>query len=150
VNILDFIVCDDIRYEVSNKITIIGAYADQLVFYVQDVTVDQWPKQLKLGFFIRIKLHEEDPIPDEFHVEFVQDGKIFTNVRGNFSAPSKITLFTLALVSDHFKIPGKGQINFNIKIFKNKKIIFEGSPDYRIEIKTSQDINQMSFPNIQN
>lgn len=150
MNILDFIVCDDIRHEVSNKITIIGAYADLLIFPVQDATVDQWPKQLKMGFFIRIKRHEEDPIPDEFHVEFVHEGKIFSNVRGNISAPQKVTLFNLPIVSDGFKIPGKGQISFNVKLFKNKKLIFDSSPDYRLKVMTTQDVNQISFLDTQN
>ena len=150
MNIIDFIVCDDIRHEVSNKNTIIGAYDEQLVFHVQDVTVDQWPKQLKLGFFIRIKLHEGDPMPDEFHVEFVHEGKIFSNVRGSFSVPSKITLINLALVSNHFKISGKGQISFNVKLLKSNKLIFESSPDYRLTVMTTQDINQMSLLDTQN
>lgn len=150
MNILDFIVCDDIRHEASNKITIIGAYADQLIFPVQDATADQWPKQLKMGFFIRIKLHEEDPIPDEFHVEFVLEEKTFANVRGNVSTTSKVTLITLPLVSDRFQIPGKGQISFNVKLYKNKSLIFESSPDYRLKVITTQDVNQMSFLDTQN
>lgn len=141
MKIYDFIVCDDIRFEIGNKNTLIGIY-DDLNFNVDKISLDQWPKAIKLGFFVRIKLDPSDEI-DEFQLEFFLNNKEFSNAKGLINNPiEKNLLLNIALVNNTFVIPNKGTITFKIKFFNDKKLVCELEPDYKLkvdvtEIKTS-------------
>jgi len=135
MNIIDFIVCDDIRHEIGNKNTIIGAYDEELTFIEQDSKEkDTWPKVLKLGFFVRVKLLEEDPLPDELTLEFIHQEKIFSSVKVKIQASTKVHLLGFSLVNNNFKIPGSGDIIFKLKLFKNGQLIFDESPEYKLSV----------------
>ena len=61
----DIIVCDDVRREIGNKRTIVGAYADKIVFQHQQ-NVPQWPTFKPIGIFFRVIKEEGDPDYDNF------------------------------------------------------------------------------------
>jgi hypothetical protein len=137
MKIFDFIVCDDIRFEINNKNTLIGIY-DDLNFNVDKLSLDQWPKAMKLGFFVRIKLEPSDEI-DEFQLEFFLNEKEISKARGLINNPiEKSLLLNIALVNNNFIIPNKGIISFKLKFFNSKKLVCELEPDYKLKVDVTE------------
>ena len=65
MKLIDFIICDDIRTEINNKVSLIGVYNDVINFIVPEGSANTWPKGLRLGLFIRLDMdgiEEQDKI----------------------------------------------------------------------------------------
>lgn len=135
MKLLDFIVCDDIRQEMSGKHTLIGVY-DDIILYTQKEF--KWPFRIKLGFFIRIKINKSDLRPDFFNVEFIHDGKKISSLKGNLKIPNNVNYIALALVHSSFPIPNVGKINFKIILKKDNKVIWKEDLDYSMGVKIEE------------
>lgn len=141
MKILDFILCDDIRKEVSNKHTLIGVYDDKMIFQVPNLGEDKWPKRIKLGLFIRVKLDEGKPLPNRFSIEFIHDrDKVFGRGEGEIIPPSIniINLLNFVLALEVFPITGVGVISFLMKFYKDDKIIDQLAPDYELNVEVQE------------
>jgi len=60
MKITNFIVCDDIRHEEGNKISLMGVYDEVITFPVSPDKVDVWPKTLSFAVYIRAAIDRED------------------------------------------------------------------------------------------
>jgi hypothetical protein len=136
LKIIDFIVCEDIRNEVGNKVTLIGVYDQQLnMLALPNPSEEKWPKPVRLAFFIRIKVSDGDTIPDTFKLQFFQDGKEVTPIQQNIGMPPKnVALVNIGLVFNNFRIFKIGKMNFQLTLLKDGKVIFEVSPEYVLNI----------------
>ena len=154
MQLLDFIVCDDIRHEVGNKMTLVGIYGDQMqIMALPTPGEDKWPKAIKLAFFVRIKILNDEPMPNAFNLQFFQDEKEVNSIKQNViiptpppgMSPQKVTLLNLALVFGNFKLLATGEINFKLTLLRDGKVIYDISPEYVLKIATipAQDMFQL-------
>jgi hypothetical protein len=154
LQLLDFLVCDDIRHELGNKMTLVGIYGDQMqVMASPNPAEEKWPKRIKLAFFARIKVLKDEPMPDAFNLQFFQNEKEFNSVRQNLAIPTppsnkppkKITLLNLALVFGNFKLLAAGEINFKLTLLREGNVINDLSPEYvlKITMVPAQDMFQL-------
>ncbi|MES2614702.1 MAG: hypothetical protein V4591_04730 [Bdellovibrionota bacterium] len=60
MKLLDFIVCDDIRLELGNKVTIVGVYGDVIMVEAKNISAISWPIPLKMAVYWRIQLDQDD------------------------------------------------------------------------------------------
>lgn len=58
--ITDFLVCDSIRQEVNDQVSIIGVYMDGILFHVTPSDKNTWPKQKTICIFMRAAIEEKD------------------------------------------------------------------------------------------
>ena len=57
-----FLICDDIRTEVNNKVSLIGVYDDQILFLPQNGNKIIWPRQIQIGAYGKIKIETSDDL----------------------------------------------------------------------------------------
>jgi len=132
MQLLDWIVCDDIRMEIGGKHTLVGVY-DNLEFHKAP---EKWPINIKLSFFIRIKRLDDDMRPDRFVVEFTQDG----NQSGKFDEKmgvkgSEYNLISICMVNNAFPILGPGKLNMKISFYEGERLMKAIESPYGLEIK---------------
>ena len=122
----DIIVCDDIRREVGNKHTIVGAYADIILFQPQPNN-PQWPILKPIGLFFRIIKEDGDSDFDNFkgsifHIPFGKDKEDAIKL-GNIQAQARGTkpkIFTVDIVVP-LNIPGPGALHLGFQVFKKEE-----------------------------
>ncbi len=136
MKLLDFIVCDDIRQEISGKHILIGIYYDMILHKQKEEL--KWPLKFKLGFFIRIKLEKSDPVPDSFNVEFIHKDNKFKTIKGNLKIIGKTEYIVLSLIHGGFPIPNIGKINFRITLKRDNHVIWKEEPNYSMGVKLEQ------------
>jgi hypothetical protein len=134
VKILDFILCEDIRKEVGNKHTLIGVFDEELNFLVPEGVKDVWPKPIRVGMFIRIKLEENDIKPDRFELTFLYEGKAFGGGHGLIKIVNESKMMNFIFTHNQFPISGEGKISFVLKFYKDNNLINELIPDYEMRV----------------
>lgn len=111
------IVCDDVRAEIGNKFSLMGIYLERVVFQRSKGTQEVWPKQLKLGFYLRfLKEPRDDSIVPgtKFNFFYESEGQLSPISSGNIDDPKVLLKL------------GKFAITFNgiITIKKQERIEF--------------------------
>lgn len=125
MKILDFVICDDVRMEVGNKNSIMGAYNDLIVLQAKSKSDLKFPLAFRLGFYLRIDLegHKEDI----GSIDFTFKGDILDSFEGSFGF-QKINDFNrpLVLFASGFFLNVKGfgsmDISFLVKDKEGKEI----------------------------
>ncbi len=135
MKLLDLIVCDDIRQEVSGKVSLIGVYSDLVIHFPSDMV--QWPISLKIGLFIRFKLDDGEVIPTSFDINCFHNGAKFTNFAGNLTFPTDIKYFNLVLVNNAFPVPSTGEIVFEIVFQRKDGTIISIKPEYALKVTSN-------------
>jgi hypothetical protein len=65
---VDFIICDDVRMEVGNKVSLMGIYDDQ-IFFAQPGPAEQiWPRPMRTGIYIKAELEGKEVMPETFQI----------------------------------------------------------------------------------
>ena len=125
----DFIVCDDIRTEINNKVSLIGVYNDTINFIVPESAANAWPKILRLGLFIRLILDDtEKKKIGKLALDFTISKEI------NFHAEQivdtdkqKVTLLdqmVISVVFNQISIPKTGKMEIALSIIdKDDKLM---------------------------
>jgi len=136
MKIVDFILCDDIRKEVGNKSSLIGVFDQDIKLLVPDESAKKiWPKPMRIGIFMRVLVENDDQIPDKFEVQFLYNDKLFGG-GGAAVMPTinRLKLINFALQHPQFPILGEGHVRFLLKLYKDNQLIYELSPDYKMNI----------------
>jgi hypothetical protein len=145
MKIISFLVCDDIRNEVGGKSSIMGVYANSIEFGVTPENKNQWPKAMRVGIFVNIKLEDSDRKKNinSFSLKIDCNGKIEEVAQGNFN-PKDIPIshsVNLAIVHNHFPFNEPGEMRFSLDFSDAKNDVIETiAPDYILRI--SEKINQ--------
>ncbi len=134
MKIIDFIVCDDIRREVGNKRTIVGAYNERIIFAAS--TNFKWPVNKQLGFYFRLEREETDPDFDNFLLAIYlnEENDALGKVRGNI----KIHDFSRPMVIDivfpviNFKAPGIMRVKMDF--LKGEQVVINNLPEKTFEV----------------
>lgn len=141
MKLIDFIICDDIRTEMGNKHSLMGIYEDAINFNVREN--GKWPKTMKIGFFIRIKVENDDEKTrlNKFKLNINYNGKIKTIAEGiiNLHNQKKSQGIGLAMVFNQFLFENSGSMSVSIELLDNASQVicsFE-TPD---KIKISETI----------
>jgi hypothetical protein len=118
MKVRDFIVCEDVRSEIGNKISAMGILGDSLTL---TMPANSGAPTLRLAFMIR--LETETPALNAISFEF----KIFANdsdLAGfqGAAAPGIDGIVTLPLVANLLQLPfsnGTGQLRFRLQVTEN-------------------------------
>ena len=131
MKLIDFIVCDDVRTEINNKVSIIGVYDDVLNFIVPERAVNTWPKILRLGLYIRLALEnkEEQSKIGKLQLAFTINGEnIFqaeqtTDLRNQETNPHK--RLAISVVFNQIPIPRTGDMEIALSVYDNEKKLMQ-------------------------
>ena len=115
MELMDFVVCDDIRPELGNKFSLMGVYERA---YVINALVTTWPYTTRLALFIRVQFGNE-PIPQQFEFRTLRRGEIRGRFPGAIPNLVAATPFSLVLNLNPFGILEPGIIDFEIAFFTN-------------------------------
>jgi hypothetical protein len=118
---VDYIISEDIRYEIDNKISIMGIYTDEIRLRLPDDI--QWPIPFRFGVFIRLKIEESDIIPNRFVLKVDHNDKNIARMDGNIEINTSVRTISLPLVINPFPLPGYGAIQFNFEIYNNDNLL---------------------------
>lgn len=116
MRIADFLIADDIRFEMGNKISIIGVFDESID--ISNALVLPYP--LRVAFFVRILL-EESHVPDEFELAIKFDGKILGEIKGQIGRVKDgiATNITIPIPSNLIPISGSGELTTTVRLLNN-------------------------------
>jgi hypothetical protein len=137
MKLLDFIVCDDIRLERGNKVTLVGVYDD----IINIETKNTWPVPLKIAVYWKLQLDQEEKWFEEqvdlelnafynseplFKFEGKLEGTIDKTTR-MFSVP-----FTGAIVG----LKSTGTLTFNLVVKSSGKEMKRFDSPYEVTVRS--------------
>jgi len=130
MKLVDFIICDDIRTEINNKVSLIGVYDDAINFVTQEKAANFWPKGIRLGIFIRldfVDLEEQNEI-GKLVIESTINGE--PNLRMEQPLDTKeqknslLRRMSISVVFNQISIPKTGDMVLTLSVYnKNNEIM---------------------------
>lgn len=109
MKVLDFILCDDVRLEISNKYTLVGVYNDQFILQAKVIEDIKLPTLFRLAFYLRIDLENEERVRQ---IDFNISGKAIEPVKGIFKFNKFVDSRPVILTSPFvMTIVGQGQLD---------------------------------------
>ena len=117
-----FLICDDIRPEAGNKLSILGIYTDQVLFNADQGQVLTWPQLLKISFFIRFAIEPSDSIsgPISFKLYSEANGEKLPLGEGTIKEPNMVLFSKKIVIAANFMgyiIKAPGIITYSIEFF---------------------------------
>lgn len=119
MKLIDFIICDDIRTEVGNKHSLVGVYSDAINFNVSSKESGKWPKVMKIGFFIRIKVENDEKAKiNKFKLNINYNEKNKTMAEGviNLEAEKNTQGILLAIIFNQFIFESLGLMSVSLEL----------------------------------
>jgi hypothetical protein len=122
-----FLLCDDIRHELGGKQTIVGVFGDTLQFDVPVAALEQWPKAVKLGIYVRLALEQTDkPIKN---LTFTLDALYGTSVEklGSGTLPlwqnTNTQKVNIAFIQNPLLLHGEGTLTIQITCYADGTLV---------------------------
>ena len=130
-----FLVSDDIRLELGNKVTVAGVLSE-------GITVQQpaggppatWPLVLRLGFYARLRLEKADFTPESFALSIKHDGAMLGRLEGGVNLQDRERPITLALTVPQVPVPRPGILTFALRFEGQSKIVEVDLPDASLHV----------------
>lgn len=129
----DIVFCDDLRTEINNKFSLMGIYADRIVFKFENAEAERWPLPVKLCLVLRILVDEKDPDVDFFVFNFKLNGKATEPLSGDVKIRPEQSLITLNIVIDGLPVE-KGVLGFDLKLLSKDKEVFSVSENEALKV----------------
>lgn len=117
MKIINFLICDDIRFEIGNKHSLIGVYDGKIIFNVLPDKQGQWPKNNKIGIFAKFQLESEKPYSFSLKVFYNKKEKEIGKGLLNIDHSKSNNKITLALLHNNFEFSELGEIEFQFEFF---------------------------------
>jgi len=138
VKILDYIFCDDIRFEQRGKYSLSGLYQDSINIETKNPDSMVWPIFLRLGVFLRLKLESEIQVGKEysFSFELFFNEKSMAMTNGKFSvhqAPDVI--LGLPMGPYNLNVDGPGNFSFVVRISLDGEVLAVESSPFKFPIR---------------
>lgn len=134
MNLIDFIICDDIRHEQGNKISVMGIYTESINLNLPpDI---KWPFPFRLAAYLRIEFDEIDPIPDKFSVKISQNDKSLAQLEGIINPFGTSHTLALPFVINPLPLNGFGVLRIDVEVFKGNEVLLAGTHSIQV-IKAS-------------
>ena len=135
MKLLDFIICDDIRQEANNKLSLMGIYNEKIVFQHSKKTPPKWPLHLKLGCYLRVQFDANEPRPNKGFINYKLNGAEL------ISAPIEIELeqnpiWVFFLIAENFAIAEPGKLEISSEFQKSGELL--GKYDVSVQILTKE------------
>jgi hypothetical protein len=128
-----FILCDDIRYEMGSKLSLMGVYADSIEFSVPPDKKDIWPKRIRLAVYLTADL--EGRPASAFKIRAVHEKGEAVLGEGSFDQAIEHKL-KIAMVNRNFSFETSGEYTFYLDVFDEKGNLNESSePEYSVMVK---------------
>ncbi|MCD4762753.1 MAG: hypothetical protein K8R28_01885 [Desulfobacterales bacterium] len=139
--ITDFIVCEDIRFEVRGQHSLIGVYHENIQFHVTPSNRDVWPKHHSLAVFTRVLFEQKDVEKNICKIE------LFVGLSGDLILLGEPVDIDKTKLDDHgrmvmtavlknFLLKGPGNFLICLKAYnEDNKLVAEVSPPCSVEIK---------------
>ena len=137
MKLLNFIICDDIRNEIGNKLSLMGIYDSSIEFSVTPDQKDRWPKSLRIGIFVKIKLEKNEEV-NKFQMRKKSNDKEVELGGGPLNIPhdKKEKTINIVMINPNFIFEKPGNITFSIDFYDNSGGVIKSlSPDMTIEVK---------------
>jgi len=145
MRLVDFMLCDDIRFEQYNKMSLMGIYNEALHVEAEDLDKIKWPIGVKLGIYIRL-LREQDEVLKKgakylFSLTVRKDGKVseeLAKAEGECSPVDEASPYiSLPLVLPPLAITGPCKLMFEFK-FGDATL---ATPTFEIRTRRKQPTN---------
>lgn len=131
MKMVDFIVCDDIRQEVLNKVTLVGIYTDKIILPPNT----KYPAKLRLSFFSKFLHEKSDPRLDSFRVVFYNNDKEIARVDGMVGGAINLeSPFVVNFVILEFPVLSPGEIKANFVFLNKGEVVNEIKPPSSIAV----------------
>lgn len=115
MKIKELIVCDDIRQEIGNKITLVGIYSDKINIQLLPGAEIKWPIAMRLGTFVRFEDEQVDKDIDMIELEYSIGNKTVLNAGGPLVKPIDSSISSFITVIQYFPITQQGDLNITVK-----------------------------------
>jgi hypothetical protein len=130
MKLINFIICDDIRQEVGNKLSLMGVYSDSINFQSVADKDGQWPRTKRIGLYVLIETEEREQLKDiqSFEIEIDYNGEVQKIGGSDVPPPNLKTQKGVAIqaIFERFKFKEPGTICFSIQFFnKNGEKLFD-------------------------
>jgi hypothetical protein len=135
VQLCDFIVCEDIRFEIGNKVTLVGIFSDEIILSAPPPKEVVWPAAIRLAVFARLRA-DEKRMPDRFKITVLHDG----NAVGSFEGAILIVKPERAIhltVMNQVIMPAPGPVSFSLDLHRGPEHLGTLAPVYRFELRAA-------------
>lgn len=119
MTLLDFVVCDDIRFEQNNKFSLMGIFSDDIIISTIGAP-PTWPFPMRLGFFARIV--NLDARANTFELRFRIGDKDIGAVSGSINVTHPEKVVSLPIVAHEFPLR-EGILSFELSILSGATIV---------------------------
>lgn len=124
MRVTDFIICDDVRIEQLNKVSLMGLYNDKIAITVADKSSVKWPFVMSLGLFIRLDSAPEKMSSSfDFDVHFILNGKKLGGLEGS-ATPFAGHLAAIPAKIPQFPLTEEGKLVFSFTAKNEKGEVF--------------------------
>lgn len=138
MKIIDAIFCEDIRFELNNKLSLMGLYGDQIIFQVSEsvATEIRWPMATTLALLLRFKMEKKEKHPDQFKFEYLFENSPLINISGQINMDKNQSTISIALLTPQLPLK-PGNLGFSIHLFEGNELVFSCENKTAIEITTN-------------
>ena len=121
-----FIICDDVRSEQYNKLSLMGIFGDS----IRIPSDTPFPAAINLGAFVRLEAAPNDELPDSFKFTVACAGALVLDGTQLMTVQKPVTreparIIQLALSMKPLGIPQPGTLVFEVQLKKDGKSVYE-------------------------
>lgn len=135
MKVLQFIVCDDIRHEIGNKHTLVGIYSENITFAVQQDKRGEWPKTIKLAFYVLLEVSDQLPASIEIKMTGPQGALTIGKTALDTQKIQGHKRLRLAIVNNSVRFTHEGDYCFSVTLYDSKDSEMDTEiPDYKFHV----------------
>ena len=112
MRVLDVIVCDEVRREMGNKLSLMGVYGDEMRLE----TTPDGPFALRLAVFVRAMLEAGDPFPDRMDFVVHSGGQEIAQGGSTVAATDPARPIGILIALNPVVFPALGEATFELKL----------------------------------
>lgn len=141
----NYIFCDDIRQEINNKFSLIGAYSDRILITTPKGVNITWPISLRLSIYLRIGLDKQDIIPNNFDFSLHLKNKTLINVAGNpYTIDTERRDSNIFITTEGLQVE-PGDLDFNLSLKKDSQLVYDVEVKSALSIQYNDGASQRSL-----
>jgi hypothetical protein len=147
MQLADFIVCDDVRFEMGNKMSIMGIYDDSILIPPPGIGSELlWPLAMRLSFFIRMHPTAHDAAINGFEFIVTHEGEKIAFLDGAIAIRDPSKPLRLAISLSQLLLPSLGKLSFKIVLKNGSEVISETDVPHNIRIALLDDTPSVPAP----
>jgi len=137
MKLVDFLICDDIRHEQGDKLSLMGVYGNSINLHIPKEV--QKPIAWRFAVYLRVLVEDNDRIPDRCSVIFHDSKKELVNFNGPITISGRPVL--LAFVLPHFitEILEDSALTAKITLSAEGQPILDVMAPYTLEVKITKE-----------